>query len=125
MFCYRDDIIDSRDIIERINELKSEKDGLDGEELIEWEEDNDEELSSLLALQEECKDCTSDWSYGEVLIHNAYFPEYAKQLCEDIGDIPYDLPSYIVLDWDATADNLREGYTEVDFDGERYLIRCT
>jgi hypothetical protein len=33
------------------------------------------------------------------------------------------LPDWIVIDWDATADNLKVDYTEVEFDGVTYLVR--
>jgi hypothetical protein len=42
---------------------------------------------------------------------------------EDVGDLPRGIPSYIVIDWAATADNLKVDYTEVDFDGVTYLVR--
>jgi hypothetical protein len=42
---------------------------------------------------------------------------------EDCGESPRDLPFYIVIDWEETADNLRVDYTEVDFEGTTYLFR--
>ena len=41
----------------------------------------------------------------------------------DIGDLPKDLPAYIVIDWDKTANNIEADYTTVDYDGVEYLIR--
>ena len=51
------DVIDSRDIIERIEELES----------IEREMDKEEhgELMSLKALSEQCEDYSDDWEHGE------------------------------------------------------------
>jgi hypothetical protein len=40
-----------------------------------------------------------------------------------IGDMPKEIPSYIVIDWDATAENIQADYTSVDFDGVTYWIR--
>ena len=40
--------------------------------------------------------------------------DFAWQLAEDVGDIPRDLPSYIVIDWEATARNIMFDYFEVD-----------
>ncbi len=45
------------------------------------------------------------------------------KLLEDIGDLPSDLPSYIEIDWDKTADNLRVDYSEVEYQGTTYLVR--
>lgn len=52
-----------------------------------------------------------------------FFVEAMKEYVEDIGDLPRDLPSYIAIDWEATAANLRQGYSSVYLDGKEYLIR--
>jgi hypothetical protein len=52
-----------------------------------------------------------------------FFVEAMKEYVEDIGDLPSDLPSYVVIDWEATAAGLREGYSTVYLDGNEYLIR--
>lgn len=57
------------------------------------------------------------------LIHDSYFVEYCEELCKEICDIPQDLPGYLVIDWEATADNLRVDYTSVEFDGVTYCVR--
>lgn len=118
-----DNIIDSRDVIERLEELRSEHEDAiaDGSEA-DWLEDNEEELSNLAALEEEAENC-SDWQHGAQLIADAYFEDYARDLVTDIGDMPRDLPLYLVIDWAATADNIQEDYTSVDFGGETYWIR--
>ena len=62
-----------------------------------------------------------DW-YPITLIREDYFAEYARDLVDDCGDLPA-IPSYVVIDWEATADNLRVDYSEVDVDGISYLYR--
>lgn len=57
------------------------------------------------------------------LIHENYFMEYCQEMLEDCGDLPKDLPSYIVIDWERTAENLRHDYTSIDYDGETYYVR--
>ena len=93
------------------------------ERLTDWDSDNDDELKALLALQDEAEGYADDWRHGATLIQEDYFPEYCQELLADIGDLPRNLPDYLVIDWDATADNLRADYTSVDFDGTTYLIR--
>ena len=114
------DVIDSRDVIARIEELETDKALAfeDGEDF------DEEELDALIALREQCEDY-GDWSYGATLVAWSYWEEYVSQLCEDIGDLPRNMPDYIVIDWQATADNIAQDYTEVDFDGESYYIRNT
>ena len=131
-------VIDSRDVVERIDELESERNSLDErihaaesteesanieEEKAEWEAENADELEALKNLAKEGEEIASDWSYGETLIREDYFEEGVQQFVEDIGDLPGNLPSYIAINWAETAENLRYDYSTVDFDGETYLIR--
>lgn len=134
-----DDIIDSRDIIERISELENDLGLPHAETEIEsfnaWlklQADNDEslhqdnarELLSLLKLQEQCEDYAEDWKYGVSLIRDSYFKEYARQLAEDIGDIKgNERWPFNCIDWDEAAEQLQMDYTSVDFDGVTYWIR--
>ncbi len=105
------DVIDSRDIIERIEELQA----------IERDTEEHEELISLLALAEEGEQYSPDWKYGSTLIHENYFEQYMDEMLEDCGDIPKDIPCY--LDITVNYDMLKWDYTELDFDGETYYIR--
>jgi hypothetical protein len=132
------DVIDSRDVIGRIEELQEERAELaflieDIEEdklqdaisdLEQWDEENGDELRSLKALAEEAEGYAADWKYGEALIRDSYFKEYAMQLAEDIGAINGDAtwPNNCI-DWDQAAKELRMDYTAVDFDGITYWIR--
>jgi hypothetical protein len=139
----RDNVIDGRDVIARIDELESKRTDLadaveeaktalaDAVEeaktsaddltaaLTEWDEENGDELKALKALVEGYVD---DWTHGAKLIRRTYFVEYCEEFCKDIGDLPKDIPSYLEIDWDATAANLEADFTSVDFDGVEYLV---
>lgn len=108
------DVIDSRDIIERIAELEDTED-----------DDEKAELEALKALEEEASGYSSDWEYGSQLIRDSYFAEYAEELCKDIGDLPKELPWYIAnhIDWDGVAEEIKQDYTMVDFNGVEYWVR--
>lgn len=55
-------------------------------------------------------------------IREDHFVEYARQLSQDNGDISLiRMPSYIVIDWEETAENLKDQYTEVEMNGVTYL----
>lgn len=120
------DIIDSRDVIARIEELQAlflDEDEL-GEDSVQGDEDEREELRVLLALQDEAEGYAADWRYGEALIRDSYFTDYARELAEDIGAVdPAANWPLSFIDWDAAADALAMDYTEVDFDGVTYLVR--
>lgn len=88
-----------------------------------WDDDEGKELKALKELVEEAEGYSDDWRHGAVLVRDSYFEEYAQQLCEDIGDMPRDFPDYIVIDWEATAENIQQDYTSVDYDGVTYWVR--
>ena len=112
-----DNIIYSRDVIARIEELETERAALQ-KTVYEWENaigDTDEEdekqaaaeelgraeidleewdasdaadeLRILRALADEASGYAADWYDGETLIRDSYFTYYAMQLAEDIGAI--------------------------------------
>jgi hypothetical protein len=113
-----DDVIDSRDVIARIEEL---------EDMVHDEsatEDDQAELAILQALAKEGGQYAPDWEHGETLIRDSYFIEYAQELADDIGAISRDAtwPNNFI-DWEAAADALKQDYTSIDFDGVSYWIR--
>lgn len=148
-----EDILDSRDIIARLEELRDEREDLEsckteaGEafeavkdadldtaaaeeslavaaaNLEEWDADNGDELKSLEALAAEGEG-SPDWVYGETLIRDSYFKEYAMQLAEDCDMIPRNLSwPCNCIDWDQAARELKMDYFSVDYDGIDYWIR--
>ena len=128
-----DDVIDSRDVIERIEELEAivlpihnvetGEDELDPSVTDDERKDATAELDALKTLADEAEGYCPDWKYGATLVRYSYFTEYARELLEDCGDLPKNLPSYIEIDWDATARNIRQDYTSVEFDGVTYWVR--
>jgi hypothetical protein len=121
-----DDIIDSCDVIARIEELESERDDAQEESesaLVSWLDENATELNALLSLADEASDYAPDWHQGETLIRDSYFKNYAIELAEDCGaPISNEWPMRCI-DWDQAARELQMDYTSVDFDGVTYWIR--
>ena len=142
-----DQVLDSRDIIDRCQSLIEQylpafneqqelegdedlqleiEDAIHSEHFMEWikqsPEDEIQEMGVLIYLWRECENF-SDWSYGETLIRDDYFTDYAREMLEDCGTIPKDIPWYVAIDWEKTADNIKDDYTYVDFMGETYWIR--
>lgn len=87
------------------------------------DEDERHELAALQELAGEA-DGTPDWTYGETLIRDTYFEDYARELAEDIGAVDPNAgwPAYCI-DWERAARELRMDYTAVDFDGVTYWVR--
>ena len=139
-----DDIIDSRDVIERIEELREQlqdefNELRDNDENFAEEYDEDafdgwlagcddpdaDELRSLEALRDEAEPYAEDWEYGAVLISRDYWVEYVEQFIKDCGYISNDLPGFIYnnINWQGVADEVEQDYTTVEFDGQEYLVR--
>jgi hypothetical protein len=135
-----DDVIDLRDVIARVEELRGERDNFeiphpDGgtvEAPGEWaglNPDDAEELAALESLLSECKGAGGDeqWEgdwYPGTLIRDSYFEDYAQELADDIGAInsearwPNDC-----IDWQRAARELQMDYSSVEFDGVTYWTR--
>ncbi|WP_408953162.1 hypothetical protein [Lysobacter sp. Hz 25] len=146
-----DDVIDSRDVIERIEELESELGAVHGaqtesrETNLEFEEwllavradaspahENEhnrevEELQELRSLADQC-DHVSDWVHGETLIRESHFTDYIEQLIDDCYEMPKEMKSggwpwrHVSFDFEAAAEEAKVDYSEVTFWGETYLI---
>lgn len=115
-----DDIIDSRDVIERIEELEA----LEADEETGLDEDEAEELRVLRAFAREGSAYADDWPHGATLIRESYFVDYAKEYADDvIGGVREASWPFSHIDWDEAAEDLKTDYTEIDFDGVAYLVR--
>ena len=132
-----DDLIDSRDVIARVEELEGEQSELlepgEGPEdqskeaheaFLAWEDEFGEELGSLRKLAEQAEG-SPDWAYGETLIRDSFFETYAQDLAEDIGAVKDDAswPNNCI-DWELAARELQQDYMSVDFAGVIYWIRA-
>ena len=93
------------------------------EEIESWKEYFEDELKEIEEIDSIEVELGSEFEYGVTLVDVDDWEEYVEELLEDIGYIPKDFPSWIEIDWGATADNVKEDYTEVDYQGNSYLGR--
>jgi antirestriction protein len=108
-----DDVIDSRDVIAAVDALN---------ELVDPH--FDAVRDALVKLATEGEMYAEDWLYGETLIRDSYFVEYARELAYDIGVVTTDMHWPLDhIDWEAAANALRGDYTGIDFDGVTYWTR--
>ena len=83
-----------------------------------------EELAELEELKEEIESNSDEgFEYGIQLIHENYIDDYLDELLEACGYIPKDLPSWVEIDWQATYDNMKEDYNEIELNGNTFYIR--
>lgn len=111
------EVWDSRDAIERIDELED----LESDDTI-----SPEDLDELKLWRDFLDDNSlpADWHYGEAFIADDYFENHARELAEDMGAIDRNATwplSYI--DWPAAARALKMDYTEYDLDGYTFWAR--
>lgn len=135
------DVIDLRDIIARVEELEDELQSEyqaysesedDPMEYDDWEYGGDseeiQEYKELKKILDELKGCggdeewRGDW-YPITLIADRYWIDYVEDLVSEIGDLPRDLPSYLVIDWEATANIIQQDYSNLTIGDEDYWYR--
>ena len=120
-----DDIIDVRDIIERIEDLLDSMDDHEAEpDGGHWSDEEAQELQTLTDIMDELKGCggdkqwRGDW-YPVTLIRESYFEKAMDELVEDCYGV--HLPSFITITIDYAA--LRQDYSTVEIDGVTYFYR--
>lgn len=129
-----DPFFDSRDVIERIEELEAEyidttdSDPTESMSLDDWRAGlSDDDAAEMVALLEfrDAADCVSDWQYGETFIRDGEdFVDYVRELLVDCGYIPADMPGWIEIDWESTAENAQVDYTDFQLAGVTYWARA-
>lgn len=139
-FSEHDDIIDSRDIQERIEELQQELDLDEDNEPNEYDDEDErpkpldpdvkseleEELAELSELKREVSAYSGDqFEDGVTLIAESHFEDYAKELAEDLhGDAIREMAwPFDNIDWEGAVDDLKVDYTEVEFRGYDFWVR--
>lgn len=140
-------ILDSRELSERANELLAEYESWKSEltdkeiqaisksfdvEVSELTEENFKEewsygsdgteYDAIVNLENEIN--SREWNSGLQLIADSYFETYAREFAEDIGAISGDerWPA-TCIDWEKAASELQYDYSSIDFDGETYWYR--
>jgi antirestriction protein len=115
------DILDSRDVDSRIEELEAERDAAAeaGTDFVDCQE-----LAALVAFRDEAEGYCSDWRYGATLVRDSYFQDYAQELADDIGALGKDTQwPHTCIDWDQAARELRADYSSAELDGVTYWFR--
>lgn len=126
------DIIDVRDIIARVEELREElADYENTEGDLEAHDENLEQQGELTALESILEDLAGnggdeewegDW-YPVTLIRDSYFQDYAQELAEDCGFTAGNEWPARCIDWEQAAWELRQDYTSTEIDGVTYWYR--
>jgi hypothetical protein len=118
---YKDE--DTEDVL--IPDTLDEADFIDDEAFTMGNEELIEELNEIKQFCEELEDY-GDFEHGEAIISEDYFTDYVEDLVKGLGYLTDNLPGFIEdnIDWDGVAEDLKVDYTEVDYNGTTYLMRC-
>ena len=85
--------------------------------MLDWDNDQEVRFNTLTSVLEELTEDNSP------LIPERNWVEYVQELLQEIGDLPKNIPSYIEIDWDKTADNISNDYSTIEIDGITYFYR--
>ena len=88
-----------------------------------WDAESGDEWKALCEIDETGRASCPDWRYGVCLIREDYFAEHMRADLVETDCLPKNLPGWFVVDWDATAENLKADYTEIEVMGATYLAR--
>lgn len=106
------EILDSRDILARVDELRGCCVG----------KEEAEEFRDLLKICEQGEGFPG-WLHGAFFIRDDYFPEYAKELAEDIGMVSGEGSMDTYIDWNQVAEDWKSDYGDLEINGETYWGR--
>jgi len=129
------DIIDTRDLIEErdasLEELRAFLYDLYKIEIEKFEDleklndfqkgkyKEDKDILQLINIITEINNLEEEvgiyFQYGVTLISKNYFLDYVKDFVTDCGYIPRNLPHWIEINWESTAENLKVDYIETVF----------
>lgn len=120
---FTESVIDTRDIVERFEELESTYETFENEAEVKNWADLDEWVKLREIIEEIDANAGDNCDDGVTLINESYFVDYVREMLEDCGEIPRDIPHYVAIDWKQTADNVRVDYTFININGTEFWYR--
>ena len=104
---------------EEFSEIPTETEDGEVAMFLEYWEDELTQIEEIDNIEDNCE----EFSYGCTLIDEDDFEDFVKEDLEDCGYIPKDLPTWIEINWEATAKNVKYDYSEIEYQGTTYLYR--
>ncbi|KKL58132.1 hypothetical protein LCGC14_2228430 [marine sediment metagenome] len=119
--------LDLRDLAKELEELTDQEEDEDAEPLDEDERDRLEALRQLEADFGPGSGSIARQAENEsTMIPEDEFEGYAQDLADSLGytGSSDENPLYAYIDWERWAEDLKADYTEVEYDGDTYLLRA-
>lgn len=105
---YQADTLNPADLLKRLEYLKKQL-AENEDEFLEYDELNElYEYEDILKQLEENR---------TVLINSSYLKEYIKNNLQESGVLG-NIPKFLVIDWENTANNMLDDFSEIGLDGE-------
>lgn len=125
------EINDTRDLVERKQELMLEAEEIENKIEADEVAKDDSLRLDLDEINEEIAEIDAienagipDFIHGAAMIEEDDFEDYARQYAEDIhGDMDGAWP-FGYIDWEKAAESLASDYTTVEYQGTTYLVRA-
>lgn len=98
---------------------------IDRETIQEFKDYWEDEYKEIEEIDEVEQAVGSEFSYGCTLIDEDDFEDYCEEFCLDVGYISKDIPHLIRnnIDFEGIADDMKQDYSEVEYQGTTYLFR--
>lgn len=129
-----EDVLDVRDIAAQVRKAGYVAYDADTEDFSEDERDEAREALEAYAsaldrlgvdYEDGAESLAAAWEEldGPTMIREPHWENYVEEYLKELGYLPRDLAWFIEIDWSATAENVRQDYTDVELDGVTYYIR--
>ena len=94
--------------------------------IVDWETEL-EEIAEINQVEDEVESYGGDgFEFGTTLIKEYDFEEYCEELVRDYGYLSRDTITALIennIDWSGIADDMRQDYSELEYQGKTYLYR--
>lgn len=105
---YQADTLNPADLLKRLGYLKKQL-AENEDEFLEYDE-----LNELYEYEDTLKQLSKNRT---ILVNSDYFEEYIKNNLQE-SKVLNTIPDYIVIDWENTANNMLDDFSEIGLDGE-------
>ena len=99
------------------------------DETVALDEGETERFKALASLDEQLFCDMEEYARdSSAMIPESEFEDYARDFASEVGYLSSNdednNPLMMHIDWDSWAEDMKQDYTEVEFDGDTYLIKA-
>jgi len=116
---------DMSELLEAFEELGDEATDAVKAAMLKLSDSDESDYEELLKLRAFKEEVGSEWANDPQFISDGDFESHAEQLAQDLGAINNQNASWPNnhIDWKAAAEELKQDYSSIEFDGVTYWYR--